>query len=314
MPTPLREFECSTTLTHEDPLVRDHRVHGVCLMPGVVFLDMVFRALSAKGLDTSEVELREVLFIEPIATTEQFDRRVRLRFTPQDAQARSWRVVAESRPVSSGSESTLGFTENFRCEVHVTREPLEGRLDVASLVRQASRTADVDDAYVYARGAAIEHFEFMKGQGQLYFHEGGVLAELHLSAPAREHLEDFLLHPVFLDSSTLLPFLYLQQRPEMALQPFIPIHIASFRAVRSLGERVFVQVRQSSTGLVADDVFHSDIDFYSPEGHRIAALRKLSTKRIRSEALISRLRRSEVEVRGEAPARPPVPSPRPRST
>ncbi|RKG95269.1 hypothetical protein D7V97_37505, partial [Corallococcus sp. CA053C] len=303
MPDPLQEFECSTTISHEDPLVRDHRVHGVRIMPGVVFLDMVLRALKAKGLDTTSVELRNILFIEPVATTERFDRRVHLRFTPQDAEARSWRVVAQSRPLASGSGSATGLTENFRCEVHIAHEPLTGRIDVASLMKQATRITDVDDAYVYARGAAIEHFEFMKGQGQLYFHEGGVLGALHLSAPAHEHLEDFLLHPVFLDSATLLPFLYLQQRPELALQPFIPIHIESFRAGPSLGERVFVQVLQSSTGLVADDLFHSDLDFYSPEGQRIASLRKLSTKRIRSEALISRLRQPEGAERAPSPTR-----------
>ncbi|MCY1047775.1 SDR family NAD(P)-dependent oxidoreductase [Corallococcus sp. bb12-1] len=312
MPDLIHEFECSTTISHDDPLVRDHRVHGVRILPGVVFLDLVLRALKAQGFDTATVELRDVLFSEPIATTEDFDRRVRLRFRPQDAKGRHWRVTAESSPLpSSGEEdaSAPEFAENFRCEVQFPREPLEGRLDVDALMKQATRTADVDDAYVYARDAAIEHLEFMKGQGRLYFHEGGVLAALHLSKPAREHLEDFLLHPVLLDSSTLLPFLFMQQRPELALQPFIPIHIESFRAARSLGERVFVHVREASTGLVAGDLFHSDIDFYSPEGHRLASLHKLSTKRIRSEALISRLRRSEGEARATQPrAVPAAPS------
>ncbi|TSC31293.1 SDR family NAD(P)-dependent oxidoreductase [Corallococcus sp. Z5C101001] len=308
MPDLLHAFECSTTISHEDPLVRDHRVHGVRILPGVVFLDLVLRALKAQGFDTPSIELRNVLFSEPIATTEQFDRRVRLRFVPQDAEARHWRVTAESSPVPSGSDGPagVGVVENFRCEFQVTREPFEGRLDVDALLKQATRTTDVDDAYVYARGAAIEHLEFMKGQGQLYFHEGGVLAALQLSRPAREHLEDFLLHPVLLDSSTLLPFLFMQQRPELALQPFIPIHIESFRAVRALGERVFVHVRESSTGLVADDLFHSDIDFYSREGQRLASLRKLSTKRIRSEALISRLRRPEGEARAPEPRAAPA--------
>ncbi|MBM7114716.1 SDR family NAD(P)-dependent oxidoreductase [Archangium primigenium] len=312
MPDPLQKFECSTTISHEDPLVRDHRVHGVRIMPGVVFLDMVLRALAPHGIDVADVELRHVLFSEPIATTERFDRRVRLRFTPLGPEPRGWQVIAESHPLGGGGEPAPTPTENFRCEVHVTRQPLEGTLDVAALMARASRTADVDDAYVYARGAAIEHLEFMKGQGRLYFHEGSVLAALHLSAPAREHLEDFLLHPVFLDSSTLVPFLYMQQRPELALQPFIPIHIESFRAAGPLGERVLVHVRQSSTGLVANDLFSSDIDFYSPEGRRLASMRKLSTKRIRSESLISRLRHPGEPEPVSAP--PPAPKEAPTAS
>ncbi|WP_205507761.1 phosphopantetheine-binding protein, partial [Myxococcus vastator] len=309
MKPPRREFECSTTVVHEDPLVRDHRVHGVRIMPGVVFLDLVLRALTARGLDTTALELRNILFIEPVATTERSGRRIRLCFTPQETATTHWQVVATSWPVSSTGESQGAPAENFRCEVHVTHAPLDGRLDVARLMRQAERISDVDDAYAYARGAAIEHLEFMKGQGQLYFHEREVLGALHLSDAALEHLEDFHLHPVFLDSATLLPFLYMLQRPELALQPFIPIHIESFRAGHAPGERVFVHVRQDSTGLVADDLFHSDLDFYAPDGQRIAALRKLSTKRIRSEGLISRLQAPQsreparaAEVQPAAPA------------
>ncbi|NOJ80546.1 polyketide synthase dehydratase domain-containing protein, partial [Myxococcus xanthus] len=289
---PLRqEFKCSTLVCNDDPLVRDHRVHGVRIMPGVVFLDLVLRALSAHGVDTREVELRNILFIKPVATTEHSDRRVHLRFLPrQGADTLGWQVEAESHPVSAGgTDASEERTEHFRCEVHFVEAPLTGRIELEAVVRHASRTTDVDDAYVYARGASIEHFEFMKGQGTLHFHAEGVLGALHLSEPARDHLEDFHFHPVFLDSATLLPFLYIQQRPEMALQPFIPIHIESFRALASPGERVFVHVRQDSTGLVADDLFHSDLDFFSSDGQRIAAMRKLSTKRIRAEGLISRL-------------------------
>ncbi|WP_309896269.1 SDR family NAD(P)-dependent oxidoreductase [Archangium sp.] len=312
MPHPTQAFDCGTTVQNDDPIVRDHRVHGVRIMPGVVFLDLVFRALHAKGFDTAAVELRDILFVEPIATTEQFGRKVRLRFKPHDVQGLRWQVVAESWPLWAGGDPESDATENFRCELFVGGAPLEGRLEVKALQHRATRTADADDAYAYARGVAIEHFEFMKGQGRLYFGEDNVLAAFHLGALASEYVEDFLLHPAHLDSSTLVPFLYLlEQRPDVARQPFIPIHIESFRASRPLGERVFVQVSRSSTALVSDDLFLSDIDFYSPEGERIASMRKLSTKRIRSESLISRLRQPEAGERTPEPRPPPASAPAP---
>ncbi|HSP81175.1 MAG TPA: beta-ketoacyl synthase N-terminal-like domain-containing protein, partial [Myxococcaceae bacterium] len=277
-------------------------------MPGVVFLDMVLRALEFRGFSTSALELRDILFIEPIATTEHFDRRVRIRFAPQDEEGRVIRVVAESWPIREGRKLVAEATENFRCEVHVGTPPLTGRLEVEALLRQARTAVDMDEAYAYARQASIEHFEFMKGLGRIHSADDSLLADIHLGELAHEYLDQFLLHPAYLDSSTLVPFLYLlRQRPDVARHPFIPIHIESFRAAGPLGERVLVQVRQASTGLVAEDVFHSDIDFYSPGGEHLASLRKLSTKRIRSETLIARLQALGED--GRAAPEPPPPEP-----
>ena len=94
---PTKTFTCSAILQNDNPILRDHRVHGVRIMPGVVFLDMVFRALRDRGFDIADVELRDILFIEPIATTERFDRKVSLSFTPHDAQGLRWQVTA-TRP------------------------------------------------------------------------------------------------------------------------------------------------------------------------------------------------------------------------
>src|SRR5262245_14424733 len=112
-------------------------------MPGVVFLDMVLRALESRGFAMSELELRAILFIEPIATTEQSDRHVRIRFEPRDAAGRVIGVIAESWPVRERLKLVAEASEHFRCEVHVGTPPLAGRLPVEGLLSQDLPSVDM---------------------------------------------------------------------------------------------------------------------------------------------------------------------------
>ena len=64
------------TITYDNEIVRDHRVHGVRIMPGVTFLDIILRFFKALGRDPTGIELRDVLFKEPIAVSGQSWRRL----------------------------------------------------------------------------------------------------------------------------------------------------------------------------------------------------------------------------------------------
>ena len=92
MPLPRQLIECELTLRHEDPLMRDHRVHGVRVMPGVTFLDIVLRLVRARGGEADRCALRDVLFIEPVVVTEEFDQRIRISLTPgaDGCEATGW--------------------------------------------------------------------------------------------------------------------------------------------------------------------------------------------------------------------------------
>ena len=90
------------TISDTDYFVRDHRLKGIHIMPGVTFLDMIFKLLSANSFALEQVELRNVIFLEPVVTTDEFDRKIELRITisgnSQTIEATSQKM--ESRKVS----------------------------------------------------------------------------------------------------------------------------------------------------------------------------------------------------------------------
>src|SRR5437868_10389818 len=73
--------ECRIRLPHADFIMANHRVHGVSVLPGVTFLDIIYRILVAQGFDCGQAALRDILFAEPIITREGFERELRITVT-----------------------------------------------------------------------------------------------------------------------------------------------------------------------------------------------------------------------------------------
>src|SRR5262245_45654192 len=94
-------IECHTLLENSDFIMRDHRVHGVSVLPGVVFFDIVYRALAQAGWDARTAVLRDVLFTEAVVTKDDADREIRV--TVGEAVDGVHKVQAESRWVRDGS-------------------------------------------------------------------------------------------------------------------------------------------------------------------------------------------------------------------
>jgi len=127
----------------------------------------------------------------------------------------------------------------------------------------------------------------MKGRGRLYKGRDYLLAEIHASELARQYLDDFYLHPAYLDCSTLIPFLHATDAE--IVTPYIPLHIESFQARERLGDICYVYVPGAKASGLSHDIVSSDYELYNRSGQKIASFQRLSAKRIRSKELITRL-------------------------
>lgn len=278
------QFQCEIILRHEDYIVRDHRVHHVRIMPGVTFLDIIYRILQTKLVPLEEVMLRNILFKEAVATTEQSDKQLRLAFSKKDD---GWQITASSRPVKDGREVQGEWTDNLQCELHFVQPLPAGQIELAHLKDMAVEAVDMEEVYAIAKRVNIQHFEFMKGRGRLYKGRDYLLAEIHVSELARQYLDDFYLHPAYLDCSTLIPFLHASDAE--IVTPYIPLHIESFQARERLGDICYVYVPGAQASGLSHDIVSSDYELYNGSGQKIASFQRLSAKRIRSKELITRL-------------------------
>ncbi|MDX8047241.1 SDR family NAD(P)-dependent oxidoreductase [Gracilibacillus sp. S3-1-1] len=279
------KIQCYIDVKNENFVLRDHRVHQVRIMPGVTFLDLIYKLLQAKGFNLEQVELRHILFKEAVATTEFYDKKVYISIY-HDETTPFWTVVAKSRKVKNGRELEDEWVENLQCELHLIEAKKEQPIDIEELKRSAIEVADLDSVYSLARQLDINHYEFMKGIGTLYKGEQFVLAEVSLSPLSMKYMEQFYLHPAFLDCSTLIPFFH-DDNIKIS-EPFIPLFIKKFRAVNSLGERCYIYINDPARSRLSNDMMTAHYAIYNEEGDMVALFEGFSAKRIRSKEFITK--------------------------
>ncbi|WP_284581824.1 SDR family NAD(P)-dependent oxidoreductase [Streptomyces sp. 2P-4] len=291
---------CTVVVRGTDPVLRDHRVHGTRILPGVSFLDMIYRILRARGVDTSRVELRRVLFRNPVAAGPDFDTELRLQFS---ADAEGHRVLV------TGTRRPTGETEPvLDCRLHLDVPFPAEAVDLSALRAGLPRTADMADLYALVRRTGIEHGAFMRARGTLHVGERELLADLALGPEAAAYAEYFHLHPAALDSSTLLPTQFAAAGADEGARPYIPMLIDSFRARGPLGSRTLVHATPPRATGPDGDLTTCDLRFLDADGAVRLWLRGLTSKRVREEDAITRLdgapRAAEPAATAEAGAAP----------
>ncbi|MGW5377005.1 thioester reductase domain-containing protein [Nocardia sp. NPDC003999] len=300
----------ATTLRAEDPVVRDHRVHGVRILPGVVYLDMILRAAMAAGYRPGELTIREALFQRPVALAD--DGAVRIAFR---VDRPTGRIAIDVQSLDAKGVPVGAIEPVAECVVvrSASSDQPPG-IDAAEL-RAASRARGMAELYAQTGGRGIDHREFMRATGYFARRDDVVTATLGLGAEAAAHLPGFLLHPTFLDASTIVPFIDPQRLGVDDDSAFIPIFFGDVRAWRPTPEEVLVRAAVRGGGH-GGDLLEADVALYDRDGAPVARYR-LTSKRVRGSADIQRLlTRPQAAPTGQATPRPttvPVASGDPRA-
>jgi len=291
-------------IIHGDFITRDHRVHKVGLIPGVTFLDLIYRCLREKNIDLMQVEIRNVLFKEPIATDEMFDKQIRVIFEKKNNQENInlYRARVISKKIKNGKsfldnwdENTTATIEvNLNAEIDISKI-YSKKIELTELIDQSEKQYDMEDLYDNVRKIDIVHKDFMKALGKVYVGENYILAKLELGDLAKEYKDQFYIHPVYLDSSTLLPFLSPENSEANEKKAYIPMTINRFVSRKHFGQDssdVYAYVELKENQLInsgGKDVYVNDIEYYDGEGKLIALAEGVSVKQIRNAELIGRL-------------------------
>ena len=312
-PQPLDGLKCTVVVRAADPVMRDHTVHGTSILPGVSFLDLVYRVLLSRGVETETAELRHILFQQAVAAGARFDTELEFRFLAREDHHR---IAVRAVPLPHEGGRGTPF-DVLACELHLGEPFPSDALDLEALRRRADRTVDMADLYRTVRRAGIVHGDFMRGRGELRVADGELLAELRPSPEAAAYLGYFHLHPACLDAATLLPShfaeAYTGRFGELAAgerKPYIPLHIDSFRARGPIGHDNLIRATPPRYEGHEADLNVCDLDFYAPDGSRVMWLHGLTSKRVRQADSLTRL--AEAEARGPAEPTPePVRAPEP---
>jgi len=274
----------SFNITNDNFIVRDHHVHHVPILPGVTYIDIVYRVFK-EYLDADKMELKNILFHSPLATSPEFDCKVDLVINPIP---NGYKVRISSRKIKDEVLLTEETVLNAECEVFLCDE-MESRpsIDIQKLIADSFRVIDMDEVYGFARKIDIHHREFMKTLGEVYYGTDTVLMKLTLSDLAKDYLPAFYLHPAYLDGATFA--LSVKNLDTEDAKPSIPFSIKRFHAVRQVKNYCYVLIKNEEIGKGSADIKFSDVQLYNEHGEFVAEFERLSAKRIRSASLIKDL-------------------------
>lgn len=287
----LKSFEYNVTVKNDDLIVCDHRVHGVKIMPGVTFLELIYEILANEGYDRRDFVLYNVVFKRPVSVSDGYNRKVRIKLFETEAHNGEFNIFADSIHLLNDCE-TGEWVHNFECNIRASEgHGQDDRIDIDEIKRTALSSEDMDIVYKHAREYDITHYTFMKSLGTVYYLGQTVCAELHLSEKAQDYLDVFVSHPVYLDAATLIAPYYAYLNSESTgmdltdKRPFIPIWINEIRAMRDLGRKCYIIVRVSDIN-IHSDVMYTDFYVYTESGELALSFKRFAYKKIRSNELI----------------------------
>ncbi len=275
----MMKIQFRTNVHHDDFIVHDHRVHGVRMMPGVTFLDLVWRLLTSKGFDPVAAEIIKVVFSHPVMLGENQSRCIKFDIETTTDQ---WLIVARSQLMSAGLPESESWDENFRCSVNLNCRDISIGRQIAQMP-DSQATAELipmESVYARARDVAIVHRERMTLVGDIHKFKSQAFADLMLSPQAILVEDDYVVHPAILDSATLVPFVFLDHTK--ILDPYIPLSIERVTLNAPVRGKIRVHVHDNHDPQGMHDVLFHNYELCDLNNQVLVRVERLSAKRVRN--------------------------------
>ncbi len=278
------EWTFTLDMNNDHYVLRDHRVHGVSIVPGVTYLDLVLRC--SKELFGRTFELSRIIFTEPLATDETYNRRIEVRFRKGMHSISD--VMVRSKRLNLDGNAYGEWNKHVSCRLNTMKNETRSKLDIRSFKVTSDQKIDMSDVYKSARSVDIVHGEFMETLGVVYQKGREELMQLHLSDLSTSYLDRFYLSPAFLDGATFSgsSFHAITQNQVS----YIPFSIERFKAYGTLPSTIYVYSKHKEEKYdEPSEVIKSDISIYDENGVLLVEFKNLAIKRIRHAGLITNL-------------------------
>ncbi|AIQ12934.1 alpha/beta fold hydrolase [Paenibacillus durus] len=270
-------YKFTMLMKHDNLFVKHHQINGQRAVPGAVFLDSIIRALTMRGFDPASLELRDILFLEPVMTSATRDKAIQIVL---ERAAEGWGFKVQGRDEKNGTVLEPQWKDVMEGKVVISGAAEHYPVSIQQLKSQATQVENIERSYAQMRKAGLCHYDFMKLQGQVYMHVSYLLAEVSLSSLAERYCHQFFIHPAFLDGAFLVPGV-VSAGTESAEHPFVPMYVQSFRAFGPIRGKGYIHIREDSVKRSpAQDIIYFDVQLYHENGEIAACYKMFGARRI----------------------------------
>ncbi|GMV31306.1 MAG: hypothetical protein AMXMBFR59_34310 [Rhodanobacteraceae bacterium] len=296
-------------IRNSNPLVSVHRVHGLKILPGLAYIDMVYQHFRRNGHDFAGLELRKLAIHQPMVLPGSEDILVEMQVL--EVRSGVWQVLIygtrqqDGRAVADKARYAVG--EMHRCTTSFAPEEDQS---IAPMREQARATEAIYSSF---RERGLAHDGFMQVRGQAYSSATHAFADVSLGEEASADRTMYMFHPALLDGGVTcvagaLPGLDSGGGTTASMPSglYLPLSYDSFRAVALIRDRCTTRIRHDSVRQ-RKELFIVTVDFLDPSGRKVAELRDLALKKLRTADAIAESPVAGASVRQEnALPLPPV--------
>ncbi|SDY56908.1 Acyl transferase domain-containing protein [Lysobacter sp. yr284] len=260
----------ATRWSGQEPFLRDHVVQGAPMLPGAACLEMARAAAELARPGQRVRQLRNVVWLRPLAVAEPVDLQVALEPVPARDGELAFRILG------AGSD-----TPHCQGRIVLDAAPARGAfVDVGTLrIRCDLRTLKGGDYYRVFDLMGLAYGESYRGIERAFVGEDQLLAQIRLPAAAVQ--DGFGLHPSLLDSAlqASIGFEIGDGREERADDGAAPRSLMLFALDQielygPCSEQMWVWIRRDRRS----NGNKLDIDLCEPTGRVVAALRGVTSR------------------------------------
>jgi polyketide synthase PksN len=225
-------------LTGEEFCLRDHVIEGQRILPGAAYLEMVRFAVEAATGGAHRVELRDVIWAEPLVVAET-GREVEVKLK-QGAGVVEYRVVSGSEGEADEQVHSYGTV--------LLREACEpARVDLERLRGEcAEEVFDAEQLYRRFRQMGIDYGASHRGVVRVYAGREKILARLELPHVETAEGAACKLHPGMLDSAFQASLALTASRDR--LTPALPFALEKLEFYKGCGRAMWALVQVGGRG------------------------------------------------------------------
>lgn len=285
----LFEQRFSSTFTGREFFLRDHRVQGRLVLPGVACLEMARAAVAqaAGVLQTSppRLRLKHIVWVHPLVVDQQAAQ-VHIGLFPEETGEIAFEIYSQT---DAGEAGRMVHCQGTAALGGVEEAPA---VNLKALQAECSQTGlNSGQCYQAYRAVGLDLGPGFQGVEAIYAGAGQALGKLSLPAAVADTLEQFVLHPSMLDSS-LHVSLGLMAGVVQALetggvalaQLSIPFTLQELEVLGKCTAAMWSLVRYSAGGKAGDNVLKLDVDLCDEQGRVCVRMKGFSPRVLEGSA------------------------------
>ncbi|MFD9561266.1 SDR family NAD(P)-dependent oxidoreductase [Streptomyces sp. NPDC059994] len=263
-------------VTAGDPVMDHHRVYGRRLLPGLAWIDLLYRCFAESGFAYDTLELRDLSIYRPLSV--DADSAVDIRVEAVGHSANGWRIEV----TGAGAERYI------TAEMHRLTGTVSFAERVPADAEPGARVTGLDEVYGAYRAREVAHSGPMKADGTVSVGAQDIWVRLGATGGTGGEL----FHPTLIDGSAVGASGALAYAEGGDPKLFLPLHYGSFRASAAFGNACRTRVRRSSVRQ-SEELLGFTMEFFDAEGRKTGELADFSSKLVRHAGLIDPARGAE---------------------